>query len=155
MGDGLSDVSCVSERACTAVGAFSLIESWTAPSDRFTVSRVKTAADGRITFSLRAPGRGSVDVLGTAWKDNLARAAVLLKPAADRFVFARQHVHAAHGGTVSVTVKPDRRGRRLVARHRYRVVLRLWVTYTPSGGFYRTVGFSGYIFPAPAPSTRA
>ena len=79
------------------------------------VSRVKTAADGRITFSLRAPGRGSVDVLGTAWKDNLARAAVLLKPAADRFVFVRQHVHAAHGGTVSVTVTPDRRGRRLVA----------------------------------------
>lgn len=143
LGDGLDDVSCPSARTCTAVGGASLIESWAAPSDKFTVSHIKAAADGTITFSIRAPGRGSVDVLGTAWQDNLARAAVLAKPAAARFVFARQHVHAAHGGTVSVTVKPDRRGRRLVARHRYRVVLRLWVTYTPSGGFYRTVGLFG------------
>ena len=44
------------------------------PSNKFTVSRIKTEADGTITFSVRVPGPGSVDVLETAWKDNLARA---------------------------------------------------------------------------------
>ena len=143
---GLLGVSCTSASACTAVGEGGLIESWTAPSAKFTVSHIKTEADGTTTFSLRVPGPGSVDVLETAWKDNLARAAVL-KPAAERFVFARQHVHAPHGGTVSVTVNPNPRGRRLVARHRYRVVLRLWVTYTPSGGLYRSIGFLGLHLP--------
>jgi hypothetical protein len=139
----LYGVSCGSASACVAVGDGGLIESWTAPTGKFTVSHIKAAADGTITFSLRVPGPGRVDVLGTAWQDNLARAAVLLKPAPERFVFARQHAHAAHGGAVSVRVKPNRRGRWLVARHRYRVVLRLWVTYTPRGGLYRTVGFFG------------
>ena len=117
------------------------------PSNKFTVSRIKTEADGTITFSVRVPGPESVDVLETAWNDNLARAAVLLKPAPKRFVFARKHVHAAHRGNVSVTVKPNRGGRLLVAHPRYRVVLRLWVSYTPTGGPYRTIGFLGLHLP--------
>ena len=140
---GLSGVSCTSASACIAVGDDGLIESWTGPSNKFTISGVKMAADGTTTFSLRTLGRGNVDALETAWNDNLARAADLLKPAPGRFVFGRQHVHAAQGGTVSVTVNPNRRGRLLVARDRYPVVLRLWVSYNPDGGFYRTVGFLG------------
>ena len=42
------------------------------PSNKFTVSRIKTEADGTITFSVRVPGPGSVDVLETAWNDNFA-----------------------------------------------------------------------------------
>ena len=38
-------------------------------------------ADGTFTFSVRIPAPGDVDVLETAWNDNLASAAVLLKPA--------------------------------------------------------------------------
>jgi hypothetical protein len=49
------------------------------PSNKFTVSRVKSRADGTFTFSVRVPGPGSVDVLETAWNDNLARAAALLR----------------------------------------------------------------------------
>ena len=33
------------------------------PSNKFTVSRINTRADGTITFSVGVPGRGSVDVL--------------------------------------------------------------------------------------------
>ena len=74
------------------------------PSNQFTVSRIRTEADGTITFSIRVPGPGSVDVLETAWNDNLASAAVVHKPARHRFVFARAHVPAARQGTLKVTV---------------------------------------------------
>ena len=43
------------------------------PSNKFTVSRINTRADGTITFSVGVPGPGSVDVLETAWNDNFAR----------------------------------------------------------------------------------
>ena len=120
------------------------------PSNKFTVSRIETEADGTITFSVRVPGRGSVDVLETAWKDNFARedparAAVVLKPAAKRFVFAREHQRVTHRGTVTVT--PNQQGSFLVAHPHYRVVLRLWVSYTPDGGHYRTIGFLGLHLP--------
>jgi hypothetical protein len=117
------------------------------PTNEFAVSRVKTKADGTIKFSVAVPGPGSVDVLATAWNDNLARAAVLVKPAPNNVVFARKYVRAADRGTVSVAVKPNRRGRLLIAHHQQRVVLRLWVSYTPDGGRYRTIGFLGVHLP--------
>jgi hypothetical protein len=117
------------------------------PSNQFTVSQIRTSADGTIRFLIRVPGPGSVDVLATSPKNNLARAAVRLKPAPDSFVFARKHVRAADRGTVAVTVKPDRRGKLLVAHHRHPVLLALWVSYTPHGGRYRTIGFLGLHLP--------
>ena len=74
-----------------------------------------------------------------------ARAAVVLKPAAKRFVFAREHQRVTHRGTVTVT--PNQQGSFLVAHPHYRVVLRLWVSYTPDGGHYRTIGFLGLHLP--------
>ena len=117
------------------------------PRNQFTVSHVGVSADGTFTFSVQVPGPGSVDVLETAWDDNLATAAVLLKPAPRRFVFSRGHVRAARRGTLAVTVIPSQRGTLLVAHSRYRVVLRLWVSYTPDGGGYRTIGFLGLHLP--------
>jgi hypothetical protein len=143
----LSAVSCPSARACTAVGDGGLIESWTPPSNKFTISRIKTQADGTITFSVSLPNPGSVDVLETAWNDNLGSADVRLKPAPERFVFARPHVLAGNRGSVNVTVTPNQRGKTLVAHHAYRVVLRLWVSYTPHGGVDRTIGFLGLHLP--------
>ena len=40
-------------------------------------------------------------------------------------------------------MNPNLRGRRLILRHTYRVTLRLWVTYTPTGGVQRKIGFYG------------
>jgi hypothetical protein len=50
---------------------------------------LKPRSDGTIGVTVKVPGPGGVKVLVTAWKDNLANVAVLLKPAPRRFVFAR------------------------------------------------------------------
>ena len=113
------------------------------PSNRFDVSRIRSFRDGTITFSVKVPGPGAIDVLETAWKDNYARAAISLQPAPGRFVYARRRATARRARTIKVMVKPNGRGRRLVAHHRYRVTLRLWVSYTPTGGRARSKGFYG------------
>lgn len=46
-------------------------------------------------------------------------------------------------GVVNVTVRPNRRGKRLVAHHRYAILIRLWVSYTPTGGIQRDIGLYG------------
>jgi YVTN family beta-propeller protein len=118
-----------------------------APSNQFTVSRIKTHRDGSITLNVKIPGPGAIDVLETAWKDNLASAAVLLQPAARRFIVARQHTTASHAPTLKLRVTPNKHGKRLVRHHTYRVTLRLWVSYTPTGGRFRKQGFHGLHLP--------
>src|SRR6185437_10255719 len=56
--------------------------------NHFTVSRVTIRANGTISLFVKVPGAGRVDVLATAWKDNLARVASL-QPALGSFVYAR------------------------------------------------------------------
>ena len=118
------------------------------PDNHFTVSHVKTHRDGTITFTIKVPGPGGIDVLETAWHDNLAHAAALLQPAVDRFAYARKHLNADTAGTFRVRVKPTAHGIRLVHHHTYRVLLRLWVTYTPTGGASRSIGFDGLHLPS-------
>jgi FG-GAP repeat len=113
------------------------------PSNRFTVLHVHARQDGTITFAVTVPGPGTVDVLATAWKDNLAIIATLPQPALRRFTFARAQATARHAGTVVVSVTPNARGRRLVLHHTYRVTLRLWITYTPPGAPPHTIGVYG------------
>jgi hypothetical protein len=90
-----------------------------------------------------------VQILVTAWNDNFATAAtahvaaVLLQPAIGRFVFARRHATANRPSTLRILVSPNASGRRLVTRHRDQVTLRLWVTYTPTGGQSRSIGTYG------------
>ena len=118
------------------------------PSNRFAVSRVRVRHDGRITFDVRVPGRGSIDMLETAWDDNFAVPAALLQPAPRRFVFARSHAVAQGQTVVHLTVRPNGRGSQLVGHHRFRVTLRLWVTCTPDGGRSRSIGIYGLHVPA-------
>jgi hypothetical protein len=148
----LQAISCPTAASCLAVGyddnAKSVAElRIVEPNRPFTVTHIRTSADGTVSFRAKVPGSGRIDVLETAWEDNLARAAVFLKPAPHRFASARTHVRATRPGTVTVTVKPNARGRLLVADPRYRVVLRLWVSYTPDGDSYRTIGFLGLHLP--------
>jgi hypothetical protein len=111
------------------------------PSNRFTVSHIRTDADGDVSFDVAVPGPGVVNVLETAWDSNEARAATLLLPAPRRFVYARAHRVAGTRGTLLFTVSPNARGLRLIAHHTYQVTLRLWVTYQPPDGHQRQVGF--------------
>jgi Bacterial Ig-like domain (group 3) len=117
------------------------------PSNHFTVSPKKTHPNGTVTFNLKLPGPGIVNVLETAWNGNFASAASLLQPAARRFVFARERVVVTSAGRILVAVKPNKRGLKLIAHHRYRVTIRLWISYTPTGGLQRNAGAYGLHFP--------
>ena len=110
------------------------------PDNRFSISDLRIRPNGRVSFKVVFPGPGTADVLETAWRDNLARSAVLLHPAPRRFVFARKHLQVAAPSAMRVTVVPNQRGRRLIARHRYTVGLRLWVSFTPANGTQRNIG---------------
>ena len=81
--------------------------------------------------------------------DTIVRPAapVVLQPARGRFVFARAHAIARKAGTLQIAVIPNARGRLLVANHRYRVTLRLWVSYTPTGGHPGKIGYYGLHLP--------
>jgi hypothetical protein len=108
---------------------------------------LKAHSNGAFIVTVKVPGPGTVDVLVTAWQDNLAHTTRLLQPAPERFVFARAHANARRATTLQILVKPNARGRRLVAHHRYRVTLRLWVSYTPVGGRQRDSGYYGLHLP--------
>jgi hypothetical protein len=84
-----------------------------------------------------------LDALETAWTNDLAHAAALLRAGPGRFVFGRAHAVVHRAGTITVTVKPGPRGRRLLKHHRHPVVIRQWFSYTPTGGHQRTIGLAG------------
>jgi hypothetical protein len=117
------------------------------PSNHLVPVRRKPHTNGTFIVTVKAPGPGAVDILVTAWKDNLAGAARVLQPAKGRFVFARAHATAKKAGTLTIVVKPNSRGRRLVAHHRYRVTLRLWISFTPMHGRQRDIGYYGLHLP--------
>ena len=58
-------------------------------------------------------------------------------------MFARKHLRVSRATTISVTVIPNHRGKRLVAHHRYTILIRLWVSYTPTNGTQRNTGLYG------------
>jgi hypothetical protein len=113
------------------------------PDDRFKILRLATRPDGTVTFTLKLPGRGTVDILETAWLDNFARIARRLDPAPRRFAFARKHLKVHASGLLAVTVAPNQRGHVLIARHRFQVLIRLWVSYRPAGGRQHNTGIYG------------
>jgi hypothetical protein len=104
-------------------------------------ARLTPHSNGAFTVTVKVPGPGSVNILITAWTDNLAHTTRLLQPAPGRFVFARAHKHAKRRGALIIVVRPNPRGRRLLAHHTHRITLRLWVSYTPTGGNQRNYGF--------------
>jgi hypothetical protein len=112
-------------------------------SSQITVSHVEAQADGTISFQVKVPGPGALDLLETAWDDNLAHTASVLQPAAHRFAAGRAHADATHAGVLDLRVSDNAQGERLVQHHRYAVTLRLWVTYTPNRGSQTSVGFYG------------
>jgi Bacterial Ig-like domain (group 3) len=107
------------------------------PSNRFKISHIRTKADGIVTFELKIPGPGVVNVLESARDLKLASGASLLKPGRDRFVFARKHVRFRRGQKIRITVRPTRAGRALIGHHAHRPAIRLAVSYTPTGGLQR------------------
>lgn len=143
-------VSCSSTTACLAIGGESddvdRVDT-RAQANRFRVTGVKTDREGNVMLAVAVPGPGTIDVLETAWDDNVATVASLLQPAARRFAYARAHTSAPGPTTLQIHVTPNSRGQLLVRAHRYRVTLRLWVTYTSIGGRSRSIGIYGLHLP--------
>jgi hypothetical protein len=118
------------------------------PSNRLVARpRLKPHSDGTFVVTVKVPGPGRVDILVTAWNNNLAHISQLLQPAPHRFVFARAHAISGRAKTIQIVVRPNAKGRRLVNHPRYRITLRLWVTYTPAGGRARSIGYYGLHLP--------
>lgn len=117
------------------------------PDNHFTVSEIRADRRGAISFKVKVPAGGTIDTLATAWDTNLAHVAIRLQPARHRFVYARGHTTVRRAVTRRLTLKPNALGRRLVRHHTYRPLLRLWVSYTPTGGRHRSIGFSGILLP--------
>jgi hypothetical protein len=86
-------------------------------------------------------------VLETAWHNQRAATAVALPSARRQFIYAGAHHAATKAGTVRITLKPTARDRRLLRRHKYKLTLRLSVTYTPTSGMSRTRGLKGLHLP--------
>ena len=127
------------QRASKTVGYIVLL-----PDNRFTVTKVRTRPSGKLRFGLTVPGPGIVDVMETSRRPHhAARAGEPLQPKPWRFAFARMHLTASSATTMTVTVRPDRRGRRLIARHPRGTQIRLWVSYTPTHGTQRNIGIYG------------
>ena len=117
------------------------------PSNHFRITRLHARADGTVSFRLHVPGPGVVNVLETAWRNNLSAAIGILHPAPHRFVFTRAHRTPKHAGTITIITHPNASGRRLIAHPRYPVLIRLWVSYQPRGGHQRNLGSYGLRIP--------
>jgi hypothetical protein len=117
------------------------------PNHLVAPPHLKRHSDGRFVVVVKVPGPGRVNILVTAWNDNLAHTVKLLNPAPGRFVFARAKATASGPMPLRIPVGPNARGRRLVKHHTYRVTLRLWVTFTPEGGRPRSIGYYGLQLP--------
>jgi hypothetical protein len=87
--------------------------------------------------TLSVPGPGDVDVLGTHSLAGVAR----LHPGHGRFAYGRVTVTVSRAGKVRAVLHPSRAGRRMLAGFRIRdwaLHARVWVTFTPRGGFAST-----------------
>ena len=114
-------------------------------STSYKITSVKGHRNGHVRLRVRTSGPGVINVLVTDWLDNAARVASvkLLQPASHRFVWARAHLIARRAGTYRFDIAPNRHARLVLEHPRYKVRLRVWVTFTAPGERKRKVGFSG------------
>lgn len=112
------------------------------PPNNFIKPKVHGSKDGTITFSLKLPGAGTVDVLEAAAKNAVATA-VALKPGKGQFAFASSHVRVKKAGSVKFRIKPNAAGRKLMRHHQRAVAIVLSIRYTPTQGNPRTVVLKG------------
>jgi hypothetical protein len=124
--------------------------SGTPSSNDVRFTRVRTNADGSLRFTVRFPGRGRAETMLTARRVTLAGASATFTPLPSRFAFATGRFTVRRAGPSSLTLRPNRRGRELIARGRGATRLRLWVAFTPTGGRQRKISVFGVRVPAPA-----
>lgn len=115
----------------------------TTSSNAFKITDARGDPNGTITFNVRVPGPGTIELLGTHEDIIGTRAAtLLLKPGHDRFDWGRDTRAPATASTMKMVLRPDNAGKHLLARHRqhgWALHVCVWTTYTPTGGHPRSV----------------
>lgn len=101
----------------------------------YKVSAVKVYRDGTITLRVNLSTPGHVNVLVSAWNDNIAGEARVLNPGPGRFVVGRASTNTKKAGVLTLRVRPTAQGKHLIAHPAYPVTLRLWVSYIPLYAF--------------------
>lgn len=92
------------------------------PSNRFSVASLKRSPSGTITFTLKLPGPGTVQLIETASGERLSRL---------RLAIGQKGAH-------KVRLKPNKGLAALITRYGSKLVIRLSITYTPRHGSPRT-----------------
>jgi sugar lactone lactonase YvrE len=113
------------------------------PSDLYTVMGARAGSNGTIVMTVAVHSPGELNLLGTHVKVRRgATAAALLEPGYRRLAWGEVTVRANAPGEMTVTLHPNTAGKRLLARHRehgWALNVRVWTTYTPTGGKPRSV----------------
>ena len=118
-----------------------------APSNVFALAHPAAASGtaGAVAVAVRVPGAGTIALLGTHSRPAdgpLAHAALgALEPGWDRLAYGRASTSATAAGLLHLTLAPDATGRALLARERRRgnpLHIRVWISFTPTGGTTRT-----------------
>jgi hypothetical protein len=111
------------------------------PSNRMAAHpKAKLLRHGAVLVTVKVPGPGTVSVLITAPNAALPGGRATDAAASRSLVYARARAVARHAMTLKITVKPDAKGRRVVAHHPNPITLSVFVTYTPTLGRPGTVG---------------
>ena len=120
------------------------------PDNRFTIAHVKAHADGSVSFDVTVPGSGALQALESTPNVRGAAAGSRLVSPRGWFAFGTWTRRVAQSATIHVTVPPSARAVKLLKNRkasnpsrRSKVVIRLTVRYTPTGGLSRTVVVHG------------
>jgi hypothetical protein len=113
------------------------------PSNEFTIDGYTHNANGTITLTIDVPGPGSVGMLGTHSDpiDGANTASAQLQPGPHRLVWTRKNTTASKAGKMRIELRPGAAGVRMLryARaHGWALHVRVWTTFTPTGGRARS-----------------
>jgi CSLREA domain-containing protein len=110
------------------------------PSNAFSFTTHRHAAHA-LGVRVSVHGPGNVSAIATE-EDPGLRAHIALLPGRNRFRYASARAFVSRGGSIVLVLKPTRAGRAIAARHRHHrwpLTVRVAVTFTPLGGYPRTI----------------
>jgi hypothetical protein len=95
------------------------------PSNAFSVSHVRLGRKGVLRLRVTVPGPGRLTI---------GERAQVKRSWRHTFLFTRTHRRARRAGVMHLTIRPNRHGRRYVRHLHRRLMLALYISYTPTGG---------------------
>lgn len=111
------------------------------PGNRIAVPQPDLRTNGTGTVRVRVPGPGRLTALETAWRNDRRE-----PPVGHQTVLSRASRTVRRAGAATLTVRPVASGRRLLGDSRgQRLRVRLFVAYTPTGGYLRHLSKYGLL----------